>query len=142
MVSSRVVIRGDTYSIRRPLYRITLLDDGGAPFDLSGSTVRSTFKPAPDNPADDPTDATAPIRHTLVVAANGTATTQAGLYLVGAAANGTIEQRLSATESAALPLGVKLVSDIELTDANGEVVTWLFTETLETREGITNRVTG
>lgn len=136
------IIRGDSYALRRPLYTYTLVDDENASFDLSGCTVRTTFKTVTTDPADDPTDASAALTGLLVVGSDGTPTTQTALYLVGDATAGTFEHRLTAAETAALPTGAAWVSDVELTDVNGEVFTWLFTETLTTVDGITNRTTG
>ena len=53
-----------------------------------------------------------------------------------------VEQRLTAAESRILPLGTALFSDIEVTDANGEIFTVKFADTLDTEEGVTHRLTG
>lgn len=137
----RTIIRGDSYGIRRPLYTITLVDSLGDPFDLTGCHVRTTYKTAITAPTDDPTDTSAAIKHDLIVSGAGAATTQNGLYMVGAATDGVIEERLTAVESRALPLNTPLFSDVELTDSNGEIFTWVFADTLVTTDGVTNRTT-
>lgn len=133
------ILAGDSYSIRRPLFRYTLVGPDNQPFDLTGCVVRTTFKPTILGPEDDATDATAPIKHTLRVNGAGVATEQSGLALATTPAAGTIEERVTAAETRVLPLNVPLYSDIELTDANGEVFTWLFTDTLTVKSGVTNR---
>lgn len=137
----RTIIRGDSYGIRRPLWVITLVDEALDPFDLSGCTVRTTYKPTATSPADDPDDTDAPIKHTIVIAVNGTVTSSDGLILVGDATGGTLQERLTATESRVLPVNVELLSDVELTDQNGEVFTFPMTDTLKAVDGLTNRTT-
>lgn len=137
----RTVIRGDSYAIRRPLYTYTLVDDNANPFDLTGCTIRTTYKAALTAPETDPTDTSAAIKHTLIINGSGAATTEDGLHLVGAATNGVIEEWLTSTESRSLPLATSLLSDIELTDANGEIFTWLFDDTLIAADAVTNRTT-
>src|SRR5690349_9833116 len=110
----RTIIRGDSYGIRRPLYTITLVDSLGDPFDLTGCTVRTTYKTTVTAPTDDPTDTSAAIKHDIVVNGVGTPTAQNGLHMVGAAADGVIEERLTAVESRSLPLNTPLFSDVVL----------------------------
>lgn len=141
-MASVTLIRGDSYALRRPLFTHTFVDDLGAAFDLTGCTVRSTFKTATTDPTSDTTDSTAAIKATLIVDGTGTATTETKMYLVGAATAGVCELRLTAAETLALDTGVSWLSDVELTDANGEVFTFLFADTLETADGYTNRTTG
>lgn len=138
-MANRTVIRGDSYALRRPLYTITLVNDIGQPFNLTGCTVRTTYKPQIVAAATDPTDSTAAIKHDIVINSSGAVTSSNGLFLVGAATAGVLQERLTASESLALPLDTQLVSDIELTDANGEVFTWLFEDTLSARDAVTNR---
>lgn len=137
----RTIIRGDSYAIRRPLYTYTLVDDVGVPFNLTGCTIRTTYKSVLTPPETDPNDTSAPIKHTLIVDGSGNATTEDGLHLVGAASAGVVEEWLTATESRALPLATALISDIELVDQNGEVFTWMFDDTLQATEAVTNRTT-
>ena len=137
----RTIIRGDSYALRRPLYTLTFVDELSNPFNLTGCTVRTTYKTASTSPADDPSDTNAPIKHTLTVDGTGTATLENGLYMIGLATAGVVEERLTATESRSLPLSTELLSDVELTDANGEVFTWVFTDTLLAVDGFTNRTT-
>lgn len=137
----RTIIRGDSYGIRRPLYTITLVDELGNPFNLTGCTVRTTYKAAVTTPVEDPTDTSAAIKHDIVINGSGAPTTENGLHLLGPATAGVLEEWLTSTESRALPTGVELVSDVELTDQNGEVFTWTFTDTLTAIDGVTNRTT-
>lgn len=132
----REVIRGDAYALRRPLWEMPAVDADGNPFDFSGCTVRVTYKPVIVPIEDDPQDATAVIQHTIMFDASGTPTTTDGLYLV---APGIIEERWTAEETAALPTGVPLLSDIQITDANGEPWTFLFTDTVTAKDSVTNR---
>jgi hypothetical protein len=138
-MAARTIIRGDSYGIRRPLYTITLVDEEAEPFDLTDCSVFTTYKVATTEPLDDPTDTSAPIKHELEVDSGGVPITQDGLYLVGSPTAGIIEERLTSAESASLPLAVDLISDIQLIDQNGEVFTWLFTDTLRAVDGVTNR---
>lgn len=137
----RTIIRGDSYGIRRPLFTLTLVDGSGNPFNLSGCTVRTTYKTAATDPVADPNDTNAPIKHFITINSGGTMTSNSGLFLVGAATAGVLQERLTAAESKAMPLNTELLSDVELTDQNGEVFTWLFTDTLKAIDGITNRIT-
>ncbi len=84
-MANTTIIRGDSYALRRPLFTHTFVDDNGDPFDLSGCTVRSTFKTATTDPTTDTTDTTAVIKATLEVSSLGIATTETMMYLVGAA---------------------------------------------------------
>jgi hypothetical protein len=136
------IIRGDTYALRRPLYRHEIVNGAGNPFNLTGCTVRTTFKVAPNDPDTDATDASAVIKGTLIVDSSGTATTQSKLFLVGDAVDGICELRLSAADTLALPLAQTWRSDVELTDSNGEVFTFVFTDGLSAADGYTNRTSG
>lgn len=138
-MAERIIIRGDSYALRRPLYRIELLTTNGLPFDLRGCTVRTTYKPAPTSPQDDPNDISAAILHEIEIDENGTVLREAGLHLVGDAINGVLEERLTAHESRSLPLNVPLFSDIELTDKNGEKFTWIMADGIKAIDGYTNR---
>lgn len=140
-MANNVIMAGDSYAIRRPLFTYSLVGPDNQPFDLTGCVVRTTFKPTILAQDDDPTDATAPIKHTLRVNGAGVVTESAGLALATTAAAGTIQERITAAETRALPLNVPLFSDVELTDANGEVFTWLFEDTLTVKSGVTNRNT-
>jgi hypothetical protein len=137
----RTIIRGDSYGIRRPLFTITIVDGSSNPFNLASCTLRTTYKPVATDPTADPNDTGAPIKHFITINSGGTVTSNSGLFLVGAATAGVVQERLSSTESRAMPLNTELLSDVELTDANGEVFTWLFTDTLRAVDGITNRTT-
>lgn len=138
-MAERIIIRGDSYALRRPLYRIELLTQDGLPFDLTGCTVRTTYKPEATSPQEDPNDISAAIQHDIEIGGDGEPEREAGLYLVGDAEEGVIEERLTASESRSLPLDTSLYSDIELTDANGEKFTWIMTDTLRAVDAYTNR---
>lgn len=138
----RTIIRGDSYGLRRPFYTYTFVDELDAPLDLTGCTIRTTYKEAPTDPTTDTTDSTAAIKHTIVIDTFGVATTQTGLYLTGAATAGILYERLTATESKALDTAKTYLSDLELTDFNGEVFTWIFDDQLVAIDGYTNRTTG
>jgi len=141
------LIRGDSYALRRPLFTHTFseVDEDGVvigAFDLTGCTVRSTFKTVPTDSTSDTTDTTAVIKATLIVDGTGTATTQTKMYLVGAATDGVCELRLSATDTGAMITDTDFFSDVELTDANGEVITFVQPESIRVTEAYTNRTTG
>ena len=136
------LIRQDSYSTRRPLFTHTFVDDQGDPFDLTGCTVRSTFKTATTDSQTDTTDSTAAIKATLIVDGTGTATTQTKMYMVGAATAGVCELRLSSADTGSLAVGTFFNSDVEITDANGEVFTFPMTDRIVITEGYTNRTSG
>lgn len=136
----RTLIRGDSYATRRPLYRTQFYDTAGLPLNLTGCTIRTTYRPAPTAPIDDPNDSGAVIRHTLSVGTDGVIGTQDGLFIVGVVADGLVEERFTAAETRNLPLAQRLLSDIELTDARGEVTTWIMQEGIVTVDGYTHRV--
>lgn len=137
----RTIIRGDSYGIRRPFYTITLVDIDSNPFNLTGCTIRVTYKPVINTPDDDPNDTTAAIKHDIVINGSGVVTSSTGISLEGAATAGELVERLTATETRALPLETPLFSDIELTDANGEVFTWMMEDTLMAIDAVTHRTT-
>ena len=136
------IVKGDSYALRRPLFTHTFVDDVGAPFSLAGCTVRSTFKTATTDPSTDTTDSTAVIKATLVVSGLGVATSETKMYLVGPATDGVCELRLSASDTLALTTGTFWLSDVELTDGNGEVFTFLYSDRLTAVNGYTNRTSG
>lgn len=142
-MAEETLIRGDAYQTLRPLFRHVLADDAHAPFDLTGCTIRTTFKVAPTDPTTDTTDATATIKGVLIVDGTGVATTEDNLYMVGLATAGTFELRMTAAETLALPLNEQWLSDVKVWDSNDEPITFLFTETpLSAQDGYTNRTTG
>lgn len=140
----KTVIRGDTYVLRRKLFYIEIVDEDLNPFDLAGCTVRSTFKAAPTDPSVDTTDTTGYIKATIVFNEAGTVTSSSGLALQDGttALDGMLVQTLTSTQSKALPVDVDLFSDVEITDADGEVFTVIMTGKLVAIDGYTNRVTG
>ncbi len=142
---ARTLVAGDDYVTLRPLYRHVLLDEDMLPRDLTGITIRSTYKPIVTDMATDPNDTDAPIKHTILVS-SAPNQVSGGFHIVGDPINGTFEQRLTSAETAALPLGTELRGDTELTipvvDGPAEVLTWGWSETLEAMSSPTNRTTG
>lgn len=136
---ARKIFRGDSYAIRRPLYTYTFQDEDLDPLSLNGCTIQITYKPSITTIESDSLDSTAVIKHEIKINGGGTVVSQTGLYLVGAATGGVIQERLTKVETAALPVDVELVGDLQLTDENGEVVTWLFDEKLMAVDGVTHR---
>lgn len=135
------IYQGDSYESLRPLFTLTFLDDGGTPLDLSGYTVRTTFKISATDPADDPSDANAYIRHYIRLAADGSVIGNRGLLLRNVAEDGIIDQYLSSTESGLLPVDTPLYSDVELTTPLGEKITWVYDDPLVVLPAYTNRTT-
>lgn len=139
-MAEKLIIRGDSYTELRPLYIYTLVDNEGNPFDLTGCTIRTTYKTATTDPSTDPTDASAVIKHTLVVNALGSVTVSNGLIIVGPVTGGVIKEYLTRIETLDLPLGVSLHSDLEVTTAS-EVVTFISNDTIKAIDAYTNRTT-
>ena len=136
---AKQIIRGDSYETLRPLYQYELLDDASAPLDLTSCTIMVTFKPTVTTIEADANDTTAVITHEIQISGAGAVTFQDGLYVVGTVAGGTLEQRLTPAETIALPVNTELHGDLQLIDANGEVFTWIFEETLIAIDGLTHR---
>jgi len=136
---SETIIRGDDYGIRRPLWIHTFVDGDGVALDLTGMTIRTTYKTAALPAATDPIDASAAIKHFIVIDGTGTVTDQDGLYLETTAAAGILLERLTKAETLALSLVDELLHDIEVTDQNGEISTVPFTDPLVAVDAYTNR---
>jgi hypothetical protein len=135
-----IIIRGDSYALRRPLYTYTIVDDLGGPFNLSGCTVRTTFKTA-ISPIDlDPNDELAVIKHQVAVDLSGVATST-GLVLQGPATAGIVRDHFTAAETRILQTDIRFVSDLQLTDAAGEIFTWMWDEGIMAIDSVTNRST-
>lgn len=133
------LIRGDSYGIRRPLFTYTLYDVDGEPFNLTGCTVRTTYKVIKLAALDDPNDESAVVKHTLIIDNTGMAIMQNGLFLASNPLNGVVIERFTSAETLALPLIVSLINDVELTDASGEIFTFPQTDTITAIDGVTNR---
>lgn len=138
-MAQRSITRGDSYGLRRPLYEYEFINDLGESFDLAGCTIRTTYKPEKTSIEDDPEDMSAAIVHELVLDANGIPTKEDGLYLIGNALEGKIQERLSAQETKVLPLNTPLKGDVEVVDAAGEIFTWVLDEELVAVDGYTHR---
>ena len=89
--------------------------------------------------ADDATDDTAAIKHELQISLAGEAVVSTGLSLESAATDGVVIERLTSAETTDMPIDTLLTGDLQLIDANGEILTWVFTETLKTVPAATNR---
>lgn len=137
---NRMVIRGDDYVIRRYLLRFALVDDMLAPMDLTGCTVRSTWRPAPVSPEDDPNDAAADLAASITFDGSGAVTESDGLALPngGSAVAGVLELIADRSVTAALPVGTALKGDVQVTDSNGEVLTVLVQETITAQDAYTS----
>lgn len=138
----RTIIRGDSYALRRPLYVYTLVDSNLNPLPLSGCTIRTTYRSSKASIQEDPSDSSAVWKGTLILDESGLPIFSNGLALRGPASDGVVEVHLSAEASRALPLGVELISDLEVTDALGEKFTFLFDETIIAVDGVTHRQEG
>lgn len=138
-MATRTITRGDSYSLRRPLYQITFINAEGDPMDLAGCTIRTTYKAEQTTIEEDPEDIHAVIVHELVIDEAGLPVVEDGLYLIGDAVEGTIEERLTAAETKTLPLNTPLLGDIEIQDAAGEIFTWIVDEELVAVDGYTHR---
>lgn len=133
------IIRGDSYAVRRPIYTYVLVDDEGQPFNLAGCTVRTTLKTEITPVDTDPNDDMAIIKHQMDVDTNGIETFNDGLYLLGAASQGVITERLTYVETKMFQPNVTYYSDIQLTDASGEIFTWTWNDGLRAADSVTNR---
>lgn len=138
-MATKTIYRGDSYGSNRALYTYTFVDPSLNPLDLRGYKIQVTFKPVITTIETDPNDSTAYIKHEIQFNLAGTVTVQNGLYVVGAATGGVIQQRLTKVETAGLIPNVEMVGDLQLTDPNGEVVTWMFADKLIAVDAVTNR---
>jgi len=143
-MAERIIIRGDSYQQRRPLYIIEMdavnpITGTIGPLNLAGTTVRTTFKRVPTDPVSDPNDTDAPIKADITINTSGVATSN-GLVLVGAANAGKLAHYLSAVQSRSLPLGQQWVSDVVVIFADtGEEISKEYTDTVSAISRITNR---
>lgn len=143
-MTERTVVRGDDYVMRRPVFKLTLVAIEGdviVPLDMSGCTVRATFKTAPTDPATDPTDESAELKRDITFDVAGTVTSATGFRLPdgGTAQDGVLWLTATSSDTLALPLATTLKGDVQVTDANDEVLTVFSTATLKAVEGYTNR---
>lgn len=138
-MAEKLIIRGDSYTNLRPLYTYTLVNDLGQPYNLTGCTVRTTYKQTTSDPNDDTNDLNAAIKHDLIIDDSGDVLVSNGLTLVDGVEGGVIRETLTRNETLALPLGVSLKSDLELTTPE-EVVTFISDDTLKAIDAYTNRV--
>ena len=138
-MTTRSIYQQDSYNFTRYLQRIEFFDDALNPMDLRGCTILVTYKPALVAVADDATDTTAAIKHELQISLAGEAVVSTGLSLESAATDGVVIERLTSAETTDMPIDTLLTGDLQLTDANGEILTWVFTETLKTVPAATNR---
>lgn len=134
------VVRGDSYSSKRPIKRTTVYVSAGVPLNLAGCTVRTTIRSEMLSPLEDPTDSKAAWKGTLAVDSNGNATEQHNIFMIGPASAGTIEIRMYAYDSRKLPNVEELVGDIQITEPSGEVYTLPDRYKIVLSDGITHRV--
>jgi hypothetical protein len=139
-MNTKVVIRGDSYALRRPLFRYELVDIEGRPFDLAGCVLQTTYKVERNTPKEDPEDRLANVKHHIEVGADGEIIAANGMVLEARAQDGVILEYLTAVESRELPLDEPMFSDLELTDPLGEVFTFLFEGEMIARDGLTHRI--
>lgn len=137
-MAEKLIIRGDSYTSLRPLYTYTFVNDEGGPMNFTGCSIRTTYKEATTDPNVDTTDTSAAIKHDLVIDESGAVIVSNGLTLVAGVAGGIIQEVLTRTETLALPLGVTLKSDLELTTPD-EVVTFISDDTVKAIDAYTNR---
>lgn len=138
-MANLTIIRGDSYALRRPLYTYTIVDENSAPFPLEGCTIRTTYKPISISLDVDPDDQTAIIRHEIVIGEDGVPSVTNGLHLQGSSAAGIVVDRMSSTETKAFLPEIVYLSDLQLTDALGEVFTWIWVDGVLAIDAITNR---
>lgn len=152
-MASITIFRRDSYLDPYYLYEFEAVNgpdapvDPGGPLVLHGWEIRTTFRPATVSIEDDPDDTGDDVAFTglLIVGADGNATTQEGLYLVGDASAGTFAQRMTSAETGALPAGTPLISDLQFTFRDWEpgvdlVRTVLYSDTLTAIDAPTNRL--
>lgn len=144
-MTERSLIRmDDYYSPQRPVFEYTLVDSSSGiiePFDMSGCTIRATFKVAPTEPNTDPTDTDAPLKADIAFGMDGSVTSATNWALPAGktAADGILHLVASKAVTAGLPLNAPLKSDIQVTDAAGHNHTVILVGTLKATEGFTNR---
>lgn len=142
-MTERVLFRQDSYPAnKRPVYRYEFVDADLLPMNLASCTVRATFKVVPTDPNTDPTDTDAAITADITFdefgAVSGTPTSWA-LPSGMTAADGVLELVLTSDETMTLPLATQLLSDVQITDADGDISTLIMVGTLSARDGFTNR---
>ena len=138
-MATRDLVRGDDYTITRPLFKFQLLDSLLQPLDIRGCKLQVTWKPVLTSIEADPNDTSAIIKHELQINLAGTVTLSNGLVLDTTALTGVVYERLTKTESANMPLNTELVGDLQLTNSAGEVLTWIFTDKIRGIDGVTHR---
>lgn len=130
------IIKGDSYSLRRPMWKHEFVDIDNNPMDFSGCTILTTYKEEIAPIDEDPDDSFAVIRHSIVFDMDGVPTAENGLYYI---APGVIAERFPSEVTRDLPAGVALTFDIQLEDANGEYFTFIINETVTAVDSATNR---
>lgn len=130
------IIKGDSYAIRRPMWTYEFVDELNEPMNFAGMTILTTYK-SKIMPMDvDAADTSAYITHKIVFGIDGVPTTQEGLFYV---APGMIEERFPSSLTKGLPSDLTLVSDVQITDANGEFFTFILNDTVTAVDSVTNR---
>lgn len=141
-MANREIIAGDSYDYpERRLFIDALATLEGEPFPFAGKIVRATFKPVPD---DDPADEAAVIKAEMRFNDDGTVLSTNGLELDP---GGQLVHNLTAEQSATIPAGTSYISDVQISRYDPVVgkevgvYTFMFTDTLVAKLGITNRST-
>ncbi|MGC4107827.1 MAG: hypothetical protein QM753_16010 [Thermomicrobiales bacterium] len=139
MTTQVPILIGDSYGIARRLWEFQFADVNGAAYDLAACTIYTTYKTTLTDPQDDPDDDSALIRHFITFNASGVVTASEGLYLVGSASGGKIQERFTSAETIELPAGIDIQGDVRLIDANHETFTFPYLEVLVGVQSVTNR---
>lgn len=126
----RVLTRGDDYWADRPVWTVTLVGvdpldpDNLTPFDLTGCTVRSTWRPGPIPPGEDASDTTAALAASIAFDGNGDVTASSHMILPpdSSASDGVLLLVADRATTTAMPLTAGLRGDVQITDAADKVV--------------------
>lgn len=138
-MTTRSIYQQDSYNSTRYFQRHAFFDDALNPMDLRGCKIMTTWKPVVTSLSVDPNDSVAPIKHEIQISLGGTVTVSTGLVLETVATDGVILEHLTTTETANMPLDTELIGDLQLIDANGEILTWLFSDRIKAVSAVTNR---
>lgn len=138
-MATKTIIRGDDYNLARPFCEYAILNEAGQPMNLAGCIVMTTYRSAIQPIETDPFDANAIVKHHIQIAGDGSVTTASGLRLDTTAAAGVIIEGMTAAETQLFPLGVSCRSDVQITDANGEIVTYIMEDDVIAIDAYTNR---
>lgn len=139
MTNQIPILIGDSYAIARRLWEFQFADVNGTAYDLASCKILTTYKTTLSDPQDDPDDDSALIRHFITFNSSGVVTASSGLYLVGNASGGRLQERFTSAETITLPAGIDIQGDLRLIDANDETFTFPFLDVLVGVQSVTNR---